>query len=238
MYGPMKSHGFARISVWDLVGVTSDLPSLSITATFRLSQNDLTAKMWGADKKFTYDYAVTLKATDGDSPSKLEIQSTITNTGADAFGFTMALHSYFPVSDISQSCVCSAAPYTLKGLKYVDSLMEGKERKDKICTQEKDEVIFDKEVDRIYLNVPKLLQVVDKKKGTAVVQQTDFKDSIVWNPWIEKGKRMAQKDYGEDEYKEMICVEVAEVGTEGNAIELKAGEVCKRTVVISSAKAV
>jgi len=59
-------------------------------------------------------------------------------------------------------------------------------------------------VDRIYLNVPKLLQVVDKKKGTAVVQQTDFKDSIVWNPWIEKGKRMAQKDYGEDEYKEMV----------------------------------
>jgi len=35
------------------------------------------------------------------------------------------------------------------------------------------------EVDRIYLNVPKLLQVVDKKKGTAVVQQTDFKGSFL-----------------------------------------------------------
>lgn len=29
--------------------------------------------------------------------------------------------------------------------------------------------------------------------------------TVVWNPWIEKAKSMA--DFGDDEYKKMICVE-------------------------------
>ena len=30
---------------------------------------------------------------------------------------------------------------------------------------------------------------------------------MVWNPWIDKSKAMA--DFGDDEYKEMICAEVS-----------------------------
>eukprot|EP00465_Bigelowiella_longifila_P001452 CAMPEP_0185274146 /NCGR_PEP_ID=MMETSP1359-20130426/51167_1 /TAXON_ID=552665 /ORGANISM="Bigelowiella longifila, Strain CCMP242" /LENGTH=329 /DNA_ID=CAMNT_0027867015 /DNA_START=86 /DNA_END=1078 /DNA_ORIENTATION=- len=239
-FGPMKSHGFARISVWSLVGITSDVPGLSITATFRLTPNELSKAMWGADKDFVYDYKVTLKAnavTSAGAPanSVLEIESTITNTGKVDFGFTCALHTYFPVSDIGQATVSAVEPYTVKGLKYIDQLAEGKDRADKVVSQESPEITFDREVDRIYLNIPKLLQVTDKKTGLRIIQETNFSDAIVWNPWIDKAKRMSQKDYGEMEYKEMVCVEVAEVGTKGNKVELKPTEVCKRTVSITSA---
>eukprot|EP00466_Bigelowiella_natans_P000318 jgi/Bigna1/51490/estExt_Genewise1Plus.C_10215 len=239
-FGPMKSHGFARISVWSLVGITSDLPGLSITATFRLTPNELSKEMWGADKDFVYDYKVTLKANavtsaGGSARSVLEIESTITNTGKVDFGFTCALHTYFPVSDITQATVSAVEPYAVKGLKYIDQLAEGKDRADKVVSQESPEIVFDREVDRIYLNIPKLLQVTDKKTGLRIIQETNFSDAIVWNPWIDKAKRMSQKDYGEMEYKEMVCVEVAEVGTKGNKVELKPSEVCKRTVSITSA---
>jgi glucose-6-phosphate 1-epimerase len=33
---------------------------------------------------------------------------------------------------------------------------------------------------------------------------------VVWNPWIEKAKRMA--DFGDDEWPGMLCVEAANTG--------------------------
>eukprot|EP00467_Chlorarachnion_reptans_P020324 CAMPEP_0114504928 /NCGR_PEP_ID=MMETSP0109-20121206/10556_1 /TAXON_ID=29199 /ORGANISM="Chlorarachnion reptans, Strain CCCM449" /LENGTH=361 /DNA_ID=CAMNT_0001683283 /DNA_START=221 /DNA_END=1305 /DNA_ORIENTATION=- len=233
-FGSMKSHGFARISVWELKGISSDLPKGTTTATFRLTPNELSKKMWGEEKSFIYDYAVTVEAPTETKPGLMKIESTVSNTGKEVFGFTCALHTYFPVSDITQAAVSSVAPLTVQGTKYIDQLMEGKERGDKICTEKNNEILFDKETDRIYLDVPKFLQVVDKKSGLKIIQETDFGDTVVWNPWIEKSKRMSKKDFDENEYKEMVCVEVAEVGTKGDKISMKPGEVFKRTVSFTS----
>ena len=44
------------------------------------------------------------------------------------------------------------------------------------------------------------LQIVDKKGGKVIsVQKTNFPDAVVWNPWIDKAKGMA--DFGDEEYK-------------------------------------
>ena len=44
------------------------------------------------------------------------------------------------------------------------------------------------------------LQIVDKKGGKVVsIQKTNFPDAVVWNPWIDKAKGMA--DFGDEEYK-------------------------------------
>jgi len=236
--GSMKSHGFGRISVWDLEGISSSLLKKEISATFRLTENELSKKMWGESVKFIYDLKVTLKAdavtsAAGTKPDfLLELESTVTNTGDETFDLTCAMHSYFPISDITAASVSSIEPGTFKGCKYIDQLAEGKERADKIKTQESEKIIFDKETDSIYLNVPKHLQVIDSKTGLRIIQETNYKDAVIWNPWINKAKAMS--DFGDEEYKEMVCVEVAEIGTKGNAIEVKAGEVSKRTFCITS----
>jgi glucose-6-phosphate 1-epimerase len=44
--------------------------------------------------------------------------------------------------------------------------------------------------------------------------------TVVWNPWIEKARRMP--DFGDDEWTGMLCVETANVAQ--HAIELQPGD--------------
>jgi D-hexose-6-phosphate mutarotase len=39
----------------------------------------------------------------------------------------------------------------------------------------------------------------------------NFIDLVVWNPWVEKAKAMA--DFDDEEYKQMICLEVGKLGS-------------------------
>lgn len=44
------------------------------------------------------------------------------------------------------------------------------------------------------------LQIVDSGNGATVeVHKTNFPDAVVWNPWVDKAKSMA--DFGDEEYK-------------------------------------
>jgi D-hexose-6-phosphate mutarotase len=56
-----------------------------------------------------------------------------------------------------------------------------------------------------------------------VLKMTGFEDVVVWNPWIEKSKNT--KDFGDEEYKEMVCLEAANaaVHMSGGSIEVPAG---------------
>lgn len=45
-------------------------------------------------------------------------------------------------------------------------------------------------------------QIVDKKGSKVIsIHKTNFPDAVVWNPWVEKAKGMA--DFGDEEYK--VC---------------------------------
>jgi glucose-6-phosphate 1-epimerase len=56
-----------------------------------------------------------------------------------------------------------------------------------------------------------------------VLATSGFADTVVWNPWIEKAKALA--DFGDEEYRSMLCVEPANAALflEGNAIVVAAG---------------
>ncbi len=44
------------------------------------------------------------------------------------------------------------------------------------------------------------MQIVDKKGSKVIsIHKTNFPDAVVWNPWIDKAKGMA--DFGDEEYK-------------------------------------
>jgi D-hexose-6-phosphate mutarotase len=43
--------------------------------------------------------------------------------------------------------------------------------------------------------------------------------SVVWNPWVAKAKALS--DFGDDEWKQMVCIETCNVGD--FAVELAPG---------------
>ena len=53
-----------------------------------------------------------------------------------------------------------------------------------------------------------------------VLKTTGFADAVVWNPWIDKAKALA--DFGDEEYKCMIAVEPANAATylQGGSVEI------------------
>jgi len=55
---------------------------------------------------------------------------------------------------------------------------------------------------------------------TLIVEKENSSTTVVWNPWVNKARAMA--DFGDEEWPDMICVETANVG-EG-ALQLGAGQ--------------
>ena len=50
--------------------------------------------------------------------------------------------------------------------------------------------------------------LVDEVSGREIlIRKKGSSSTVVWNPWIEKSKKMP--DFGDLEYKEMICIEAA-----------------------------
>ena len=104
----------------------------------------------------------------------------------------------------------------LQGLKFLDNtanMKEGQETGARLS--------IPGEVDRIFVQTPPQLkvrwrcsdsmqpratadaqaaQIEDRKAGTVItIAKQGFPDAVVWNPWADKAKGMA--DFGDDEYK-------------------------------------
>jgi glucose-6-phosphate 1-epimerase len=133
-------------------------------------------------------------------PDALEISLTTKNTDDRPFLLTAALHSYFGVESIE-----AAAVDGLDGVNYLDQL-DGMDSKRHVG-----QVQFDQEVDRIYVDAPSTTMIQGSSSGRSIeVESRGSRSTVVWNPWIEKAKRMG--DFGDSEYQEMICVETANAG--------------------------
>ncbi|XP_039005470.1 putative glucose-6-phosphate 1-epimerase [Hibiscus syriacus] len=126
------------------------------------------------------------------------------------FSFSFAYHTYLSVSDISE--------VRIEGLETVDYL-------DNLChkerfTEQGDAITFESEVDQVYLNTPNVVDVLDhKRKRTYIIRKEGLPDVVVWNPWEKKSKPMA--DFGDGEYKQMLCVNGAAIEKH---VTLKPGE--------------
>ncbi|XP_028556747.1 putative glucose-6-phosphate 1-epimerase isoform X2 [Dendrobium catenatum] len=110
---------------------------------------------------------------------------------------------------------CEVRVEGLETLDYLDNLCQ-RER----FTEQGDAITFESEVDRIYLGTPNVVAVLDhEKKRTFVIRKEGLPDMVVWNPWEKKSKSML--DLGDDEYKQMLCVDAAAIE---RPITLKTGE--------------
>ncbi len=105
-----------------------------------------------------------------------------------------ALHTYLGVSDISQVRIVN-----LDGCTYLDTVGE---RKNRI---QKGDVIFDREVDRIYDSSSSILLVDDLSGRTILIEKSGSPSTAVWNPWA--GKAAALADLPDEGYLKFCCIE-------------------------------
>ena len=208
--GPLGQHGFARNTTF----VVEDEESSSSSAVTLLLKATGTE-----DARFPHPFELRIRTSLSSCGLVLRQDERVRNTGSQPFRFTAALHTYFTVPDVSKLSV--------EGLEqtiYSDSLDGGKEKTAASDGSNGAPVAFDREVDRIYLNAPDDGTIVARNAvspGAAVrVRKSGFRDAVVWNPWVEKAKAMA--DFGDGEYQGMLCIEPA-VAKSGEA-EVAAGE--------------
>ncbi|MBA0708480.1 hypothetical protein Golax_023591, partial [Gossypium laxum] len=230
-HGPLEPHGFARNKLWS---IDTDPPAFPTNSSSK-AYIDLILKPSEEDMKiWPHSYEFRLRVALGPG-GDLMLTSRIRNTNTDGkpFTFTFAYHTYFSVSDISEVRVEG-----LETLDYLDNLLN-KQR----FTEQGDAITFEAEVDKIYLSTPTKIAILDhEKKRTLVLRKDGLPDAgevdiansgsicmyemqknippkMVWNPWDKKAKAMA--DFGDDEYKHMLCVEAAAIE---KPITLKPGE--------------
>lgn len=189
-FGGLERHGFARNKFWSHDEDPSPLPPAN-----KQSSVDLILKSTEDDLK-TWPHSFELRIRISISPGKLTLIPRVRNIDSKAFSFMFALRNYLYVSDISEVRVEG-----LETLDYLDNLI-GKER----FTEQADAITFDGEVDRVYLNTPTKIAVIDhERKRTIELRKEGMPNAVVWNPWDKKAKTIA--DMGDEDYKTMLCVD-------------------------------
>jgi glucose-6-phosphate 1-epimerase len=69
-----------------------------------------------------------------------------------------------------------------------------------------------------------------KFRRTIRVEKRGSVSTVVWNPWVAKSRAMP--DFGDEEFRQMVCVESGNVGQ--NKITLAPGKSAVLKVILSS----
>jgi glucose-6-phosphate 1-epimerase len=171
-FGPLPQHGFARNAIWTLVADKTSTGSDFASITLSLSDSEATrASKW--PHEFETQFTITLRRAVN---SELEINWKVLNKSSTDATIYWALHTYFTVGDINQTSVCD-----LRGLTLLDALKNRAE-----AVEDRDEVVFGQEVDRVYVDTPSVLHINDRANSRRFVieKSSAFPDAVVWNPWI------------------------------------------------------
>jgi D-hexose-6-phosphate mutarotase len=212
-FGPregLPQHGFARLKAWELKE-SLPAPDGSVSVRFRLPD----CPEASAFPPFSAEYVVTVSDI-------LTLQLVIKNLSSqDVFTFENCLHTYFEVGDINQVSIRG-----LKGASFMDKVANFARK-----TETNNAIRITSEVDRIYLDTPSTVEILDPVlKRKIRVEKQGSASSIVWNPWVAKAQQMP--DFGNEEYQRMVCVESGNVAS--NSIKLPPGETSTLTVKLSS----
>lgn len=184
-------HGFARTKKWSIIAISK--ADDAVTVTLSLVDDEETRKLW--DHKFELEYIITLKQ------DQLKTNFVVHNRGDSMFDFTSLLHTYFKLDNIDNAQV-----HGLTNFNYSDKLQNGN-----IFPETNDAITIRSETDRIYYETGNqhIVETGNANNRKITIKKENFPDTVVWNPWIAKSKAMS--DFGDEEYKEMICVEVGYV---------------------------
>ena len=185
------SHGFARTRFWELVSGT--LEGKMAILVFRLVPDEETKALFPHD----FELTATIKVAD-----KLRVKLQMKNTSEEIYKVSCALHTYLSLGDIERIQLEG-----VKGSHYLDRVSGEKEA----IYQEKNLQIKG-EVDRIYQSMSSVLIRDLDRYRSVFVDKAGSRSTVIWNPWKEKSKTIA--DLPDKGYKEFVCVECANAGTD------------------------
>ncbi|WP_105166601.1 D-hexose-6-phosphate mutarotase [Pseudoalteromonas sp. T1lg23B] len=177
-------HGVARKLLWRAESV--DEHSDHILVRLSLPMRSVDKTFWPYESKLEVEFRFS---------EQLEVRLTNTNLGKEPFTLSQALHTYFPTSAIEQTQVDG-----LQGARYIE-FGEGP------FTQH-DVITFTRETDMVYTQA-KAVQTIHTPEGVIEVARENSTSCVLWNPWVEKSKRLT--NFRDDEYHTMLCLEAANV---------------------------
>ncbi|WP_339722627.1 D-hexose-6-phosphate mutarotase [uncultured Paraglaciecola sp.] len=177
----LAAHGYVRTQIWTILSTEETELGTHISLQPQSSIDE------GLDGKAQ----LTLTVVVG---QELKIQLHTTNIGNTPLTYNCALHSYFAISDIKQ---CE-----LLGLseQYSDKT------RDFQLFETPHPYKFNEETDRVHLQQPKRLSIIDKQIKTDILS-SGHDSIVVWNPW--QDKCISMDDMASNSYLTMLCVETA-----------------------------
>ena len=193
------AHGFARSHFWDIEAIQQD--------DCGVTQIDMRLPTEVIQQHSQWPFQASVK-TSIRLGKWLSIELVTENLGEQDMPLTQALHTYFNVSDCRNVEVSG-----LENSSYLDKVVDF----DRLPASG-DVITFNSEVDRIYDQNIGEIRIRDLGfKRTITITSEGSASAIVWNPWIEKSKQMA--DFGDEDYNHMICVETANAGEDGRELK-------------------
>lgn len=193
----LPAHGFARNSVWQLKNISQD--SFGHHIRLELTDSQVTRQLWN------YAFKLEMLIHCGE---QLKLEFKLDNLDRQDFELSFAWHSYFPANTLQANIL------GLENTTYIDQLDSNL-----VKIQTEQVIEFVQEVDRIY---PKTSTQFILKQNTleSIHIQTTAKSAVIWNPWIEKAKRLA--DVEDNAWQDFVCVETGQIGSE--SVKLRSGE--------------
>jgi D-hexose-6-phosphate mutarotase len=205
-------HGFARIQPWTLTGADDTGEAVSLTFTLGASERT-------QGSAWPHPFQATYRVWMGPS---LQLSLAVRNPGPAPVTFEEALHTYYAVKDVREVSISG-----LENTEYLDKTDRFARK-----AQGPSPVRITGETDRIYLATRATCTIDDPGMGRRITVAKQGSDStVVWNPWIERAKAIA--DIGDDEWTAFVCVETCNVGDAAVTLAAGAEHTITATITIS-----
>ncbi|QGW75184.1 D-hexose-6-phosphate mutarotase [Pseudomonas alkylphenolica] len=182
------AHGLVRGRDWQLLSIEGSGDSVRVEFTLPETQGDLPG--------WPHNVELKLSIVMGE-----QLTITLTSYNLDNVPVTIsqALHSYFAVSDVREVQVEG-----VDGLGYIETLADWEQR------VQQGNLGFAGETDRIYLQAPEQLSIVDPNWNRRIrLNSSGSRSAVIWNPWIARAAELP--DMADDGWQRMLCIETANV---------------------------
>jgi glucose-6-phosphate 1-epimerase len=174
------AHGFVRTQDWSLSHYAESAHGVELSMTIEHSAETL--KIWPFEFSLTCHFILS---------DHLEVTLETSNLSEQTMHFSQALHSYFPTTDIHDTRILGAEKQD-----YIDALDNW------AIKNQANAISIRQEVDRIYFGKGDY-RILSPQKTIRV--ESNSNSSVIWNPWINKSKRLSQ--FNDNDYQSMLCFE-------------------------------